>query len=102
MIHLIRVHKKKLLDLSQELYIDKMLVRYSMQNSKKGNLPSHYEVVLSKKLCHSKPQEEEYMRQIPYALAVGSLMYAILCTRPDICYIVGIVSQFQSNPGLDH
>ena len=29
-------------------------------------------------------------------------MYAMLCTRPDICYVVGIVSRYQSNPGLDH
>ncbi|KAA0049624.1 gag/pol protein [Cucumis melo var. makuwa] len=33
---------------------------------------------------------------------VGSLMYAMLCTRPDICYAAGIVSRYQSNPGLDH
>ena len=42
------------------------------------------------------------MRQVPYASAVGSLIYAMLCTRPDICYAVGIVSRYQSNPGLDH
>ena len=101
-IHLIRDRKKKLLALSQALYIDKMLVRYSMQNSKKGNLPSRHVVVLSKRQCPSTPQEEEDMRRIPYASAVGSLMYAMLCTRPDICYAVGIVSRFQSNPGLDH
>ncbi|TYJ96629.1 gag/pol protein [Cucumis melo var. makuwa] len=34
-------------------------------------------------------QEVEEMRQIPYRLAVGSLMYAMLCTRPNICYAVG-------------
>ena len=101
-IRLIRDRKKKLLALSQALYIDKMLVRYSMQNSKKGNLPSRHGVVLSKRQCPTTPQEEEDMRRIPYASAVGSLMYAMLCTRPDICYAVGIVSRFQSNPGLDH
>ena len=37
---------------------------------------------------------------IPYASAVGNLMYAMLCTRPDICYAVGIVSCYQSNPGM--
>ena len=42
------------------------------------------------------------MRRIPYALAVGNLMYAMLCTRPDICYVVGIVNRYQSNPRLDH
>ncbi|KAA0043599.1 gag/pol protein [Cucumis melo var. makuwa] len=39
------------------------------------------------------------MRKIPYASAVGSLMYAMLCTRPDICFSVGIFSRYQSNPG---
>ncbi|KAA0058361.1 gag/pol protein [Cucumis melo var. makuwa] len=42
------------------------------------------------------------MRRIPYASIVGSLMYVMLCTRPDICYVVGIVSRYQSNPGLNH
>ncbi|XP_059623154.1 secreted RxLR effector protein 161-like [Cornus florida] len=42
------------------------------------------------------------MRRIPYALAVGSLMNAMVCTRPNICYSLGIVSRYQSNPGLDH
>ncbi|TYK29751.1 gag/pol protein [Cucumis melo var. makuwa] len=42
------------------------------------------------------------MSNIPYASAVGSQMYAMLCTRHDICYSVGIVSRYQSNPGRDH
>ncbi|XP_074271684.1 secreted RxLR effector protein 161-like [Silene latifolia] len=42
------------------------------------------------------------MSKVPYANAIGSLMYAMLCTRPDICYAVGLVSRFQSNPGLAH
>ncbi|KAL2524270.1 cysteine-rich RLK (RECEPTOR-like protein kinase) 8 [Abeliophyllum distichum] len=42
------------------------------------------------------------MKQVPYASAVGSLVYAMLCTRPDICYTVGIVSRYQSNPGPEH
>ena len=40
------------------------------------------------------------MRHVPYASAVGSLMYA--CTRLDICYVVGIVSRYQSNHGKEH
>ena len=42
------------------------------------------------------------MRQVPYASAMGSLMYAMLCTRPIICYSVGMVSRYQSNPRLKH
>ena len=37
-----------------------------------------------------------------YASVVGSLMYVMLCTRPAICYAVGIISSYQSNLGLDH
>ncbi|XP_065624249.1 secreted RxLR effector protein 161-like [Quercus suber] len=42
------------------------------------------------------------MRQIPYASVVRNLMYVILCTRPNICYSIDIVSRYQSNPGLRH
>ncbi|XP_073049650.1 secreted RxLR effector protein 161-like [Primulina eburnea] len=42
------------------------------------------------------------MQKIPYASAVGSLMYAQVCTRPDIAYIVGVLGRYLSNPGMDH
>ena len=45
------------------------------------------------------PAEIERMRGIPYASAVGILMYVMPCTRPDICFAVGMVSKFQSDPG---
>ena len=95
-IQIIRDRKNRLLALSQASYIDKVLTRFSMQNSKKGLLPSRHGVVLSKEQCPKTPQEEEDMRRVPYASPVGSLMYAMLCTRPDICYAVGIVSRYQS------
>jgi hypothetical protein len=59
-------------------------------------------VHLSKKMCPNTQEEREKMRNCPYASAVGSLMYAMLCTRPDICYAVSIVSRYQSNPGPEH
>ena len=42
------------------------------------------------------------MQNIPYASAIGSLMYAQVCTRPDIEFVVGMLGRYQSNPGLDH
>ncbi|XP_074266373.1 secreted RxLR effector protein 161-like [Silene latifolia] len=42
------------------------------------------------------------MKNIPYASAVGSIIYAQVCTRPDIAYAVGVLRRYQSNPGLDH
>ena len=73
-----------------------------MQDSKKGLLPTRHGIILSKEQCPKTPQEEEDMRRIPYASAVGSLMYVMLCMRLDICYVIGIVSRYQSNPGIGH
>ena len=42
------------------------------------------------------------MKAVPYALTVSSLMYVMLCTRLDICFVVGIVSRYQSNPGMKY
>ena len=42
------------------------------------------------------------MQKIPYASVVGSLMYAMVCTRPDIAHAVGVVSQFLSDLGKEH
>ena len=42
------------------------------------------------------------MSRVPYASAVGSLMYAMLCTRLDIAHVVGVLSRFMSNPGKEH
>ncbi|PKI72505.1 hypothetical protein CRG98_007108 [Punica granatum] len=42
------------------------------------------------------------MANVPYASAIGSLMYTMLCTRPDIAYAVSVTSRYQSNPGPDH
>ena len=42
------------------------------------------------------------MEGIPYASAVGSLMYTQTCTRPDISFVVGILGRYQSNSGMDH
>nr|XP_016484271.1 PREDICTED: uncharacterized protein LOC107804848 [Nicotiana tabacum] len=59
-------------------------------------------ISLSKDQSPKIDEEIEKMKGVPYASAVGSLMYAMLCTRPDICFAVGVVSRFQSNPGKEH
>ena len=42
------------------------------------------------------------MMKIPYASAVGSLMYAMVCTQPNIGYAIGVINRFMSNPGREH
>lgn len=46
--------------------------------------------------------ESKYMKKVPYSNAVGSLMYAMIGTRPDIAYGVSLVSRFMSKPSKEH
>ena len=57
---------------------------------------------LDKKDVTPPEEDKEYMAKVPYASAIGSLMYAMVCTRPDIGHAVGVVSRFMSNPGKAH
>ena len=91
-IKLWRDRKNRMLDLSQVGYIDKILEQFSMQSSKRGLLLFRHGLPLYDDQRPKTLEEENMMRQIPYASVVGSLMYAMLCTRPNICYLVGIVS----------
>uniref|UniRef100_A0A2N9FGB3 Retrovirus-related Pol polyprotein from transposon TNT 1-94 n=1 Tax=Fagus sylvatica TaxID=28930 RepID=A0A2N9FGB3_FAGSY len=51
--------------------------------------------------CPKNDLEREQMKNIPYASAVGSLMYAQVCTRPNIAFAVGMLGRYQSDPDSD-
>ena len=57
---------------------------------------------LSSKQCPTSEKDMKKMSKVPYAFVVGSLMYAMVCTRPDIAHAVGVVSRFLTNPGKEH
>ena len=63
-------------------------------------LDSHFK--LSKELSSKTEEERDHMSKVPYALAIGSLMYAMVCIRSDIAHAVGVVSRFISRPGKQH
>ncbi|KAL8091410.1 hypothetical protein AgCh_033864 [Apium graveolens] len=67
-----------------------------------GLTPMSHGVSLSENMSPKTPEERERMSKIPYASAIGSIMYAILCTRPDVAYSISVTSRYQSNPGEDH
>ncbi|XP_059627567.1 secreted RxLR effector protein 161-like [Cornus florida] len=52
--------------------------------------------------CPKNDIEQEQMKEIPYASVVESIMYAQVCTRPDLAYVVGMLGRYQNNPGIDH
>jgi len=59
-------------------------------------LAGHFK--LSSDQCPNSQEEEDEMSQVPYASAVRSLMYAMICTRPDLAYAVSTISRFMSDP----
>jgi ATP-binding cassette subfamily B (MDR/TAP) protein 1 len=52
--------------------------------------------------CASSDEDIEYMSKVPYCSVVGSLMYAIVCSRPDLSYGMSLVSRYMSNSGKEH
>ena len=101
-IKIFRDQKNRKLVLSQATYIDKLLVKYVMQDSKKSLLPFRHGIPISQYQCPKTLEEKEHMQSVPYASIVGSLMYMMLYIRPDICFVVGMMGRYQSNPSLEH
>ena len=101
-IKIYRDRSKRLIGLSQSAYIDKVLKRFSMQDSKRGYLPMSHGITLSKSQYPNTKDERERMSKIPYASTIGSIMYVMLCTRPDVSYALSITSRYQSDPGESH
>ena len=101
-IKILRDHSKRLLCLSQETYIKKMLKCYHMHDCKPMDTPVERNLSLSLDMCPKSPEEKRQMSKIPYSSVVEHLMYAMMCTRLDICYVVGLASRFQSNLGIKH
>ena len=52
--------------------------------------------------CPRNQYEIDQMKTVPYALAIGSLQYAQVCTRPDLAFVTGLLGRFQSNPRIEH
>jgi len=101
-IHIQRDRQKRLIHLSQEAYVDTIVKRFNLQDGFKVSTPLDPHVRLSKSLSPKTDSEKEKMNSIPYAEAVGSLMYLTMGTRPDVSFAVQSLSKYLSNPGRAH
>ena len=73
-----------------------------MAQSKKRCLPVLQGVKLSQTQCPTTVEDREKLKVIPYASAIGSIMYPMLCTRPDVCLAISLAGRYQSNLGVNH
>ena len=89
--------------LTQKSYLKNVLKRFSMDDKTKPictPLAPHFKLCSSS--CPSSQEEHNYMAYVPYVSVVGSLIYAMVCTRPDISQAVSKVSRYMHNPSKDH
>lgn len=86
------------LELSQEGYVEKVLKAFQMDKSKPVKTPMGVHFKLKSATDKELREQWEVMKYVPYANAVGSVMYMMIGTRPDIAYAVGMVSRFMGNP----
>ncbi|KAG8501234.1 hypothetical protein CXB51_003342 [Gossypium anomalum] len=93
-MEILRDKKTSKLYLSQKGYIEKVLCRFNMQSTKPVNTPLAAHFRFSSALSLHSDNEIEYMSHIPYSSAVGSFMYAMVCSRLDLSYAVSVVSRY--------
>jgi hypothetical protein len=101
-INILRDRGKGKLMLHQEDYINKIIEKFSMKDSKVVSQPITNQYLMSKSMCPKTKLEQEEMANVPYSNAVGSIMYLMVSTRPDLAYAISVLSRFMSSPGKEH
>ena len=89
--------------LTQKGDLQKILQRFNIgKDTKSVSTPLAPHFKLSATMSPKTVEEHEYMTHVPYASAVGSLMNAMVCTRPDLSQVVSMVSRYMHDPGQGH
>ena len=85
--------------LLQTEYVKKVLSKFNMNEARLISTPLGSHFRLSKDQSLKTEQEMDHMSKVPHASIVGGLMYAMMCTRPDIAHAMGVVSRYISRLG---
>ena len=99
---IVRDREKGLLKLTQNRYIGQVLKTFGMEFCKPVITPTNSQFKLKSLTDKEWLIEMKVMDSVPYASAVGSLMYAMVGSRPDLAFAVGLVSRFMSKPSREH
>ena len=101
-MEILRDRKAGKLWLSQERYIEPMLERFNMKISKLVSTPLVGHFKLIRGFVHLWRQKKCEISVILYSSANGSLIYAMVCTHPDVSHSLGVVRRFLANPSKAH
>ena len=97
-----RDRKAKTLSINQRAYIESMVEKFRLTNTKRVHTPMDPNVHYSTQQSPSSISQVGRMKGIPYAEAIGSILWPTVVSRPDTAFAVGILSQFMQNPGQAH
>lgn len=100
-VQIIRDPSSRKIYLSQAHYIQQVLLKFNMQDCHPKKIPMDPNSCLTSAEFQD-PKKKNEMKMVPYREAVGSLMYIMVMTRPDIAYAVSQVAQFAQDPGPAH
>jgi hypothetical protein len=101
-IEIHRDRRKVVLGLSQKSYIKKVLKKFNMHKCNPTPAPIVKGVKFGKFQSPRNQYKINEMKAVPYAFAVGSLMYAQVYTHPDLAFVTGMLGRYQKNPGKPH
>ena len=101
-ITILRNKSNSIMKLYQAPYLQKVITRFSMENAKEVTVPLRGHFKLSADQCPSTEQEMEDMLSVPYSSAIGSIMYIMICTRPNLTHSISLLSKYMSNLGKEH
>jgi hypothetical protein len=103
-LQITRNRRTRTLSLSQSGYIRRLLERYGMSSCNNAPTPLPTGLKLSKHDCPEVNPTQPLLvdGKHTYASVVGAVMYAMLGTRPDLAYAIGLLTRFNSNPGQRH
>ncbi|KAL0458871.1 UNVERIFIED_CONTAM: Retrovirus-related Pol polyprotein from transposon TNT 1-94 [Sesamum latifolium] len=97
-----RNRKTSTIFLNQKSYVKNVVENFSMTTAKPTPVPLAAHFQLCKNQSPNSETEKERMKIFPYSNAIGSVMYLMVSTRPDIAYAVSCLSKFMSNAGMPH
>ena len=93
---------RKTLKITQKTYLEKLVDKFGMKDAKLTRIPlaGHFKLLVNLKPV--KEEERRYMERVPYSSAVGSIMFSMETSRPDLSYAISVLSRFMSDPKKEH
>jgi hypothetical protein len=97
-----RDRKLRKLQIGQQKYCEEVLRRFGMEDCNPVSTPMEPGSDISMKDCPTKEEDIQEMKKYPYREVLGSLMYLMVSTRPDLAHAVGMLGRYANNPGKRH